>query len=82
MFRYSQAMGYDITAADNNAADKFSDVSLVAAWAADAVNWVLEKKVIGGNADGTLNPEGTATRGQVAQIIMNFVNNAGKKSPN
>lgn len=78
MYRYAKAMGYGITAADSAAANKFSDASRVAAWAADAVNWVLDKKVIGGNADGTLNPEGTATRAQVAQIIMNFVNNVGK----
>ncbi len=78
MFRYSKAMGYDMTVADNAATDKFSDASRVAPWANDAVNWVLGKKVIGGNADGTLNPGGTATRAQVAQIIMNFVNNAGK----
>jgi hypothetical protein len=78
MYHYTKTMGYDITAADSAAADKFSDASRVAAWAADAVNWVLEKKIIGGNADGTLNPEGTATRAQVAQIIMNFVNNVAK----
>ncbi|OPX86449.1 MAG: Endo-1,4-beta-xylanase A precursor [Pelotomaculum sp. PtaB.Bin104] len=78
MFRYAKAMGFDISAAAGGAAGKFSDASLVATWAADAVNWVLEKKVIGGNADGTLNPEGTATRAQVAQIIMNFVINAKK----
>lgn len=78
MFRYAKAMGYDMRAADSGAAGKFSDASLVATWASEAVNWVLEKKVIGGNADGTLNPEGTATRSQVAQIIMNFVNNAKK----
>ena len=71
-------MGYDLTTADNAAADKFCDASRVAAWAADAVNWVLEKKIIDGYADGTLHPEGTATRAQVAQIIMNFVNNLGE----
>jgi len=78
MFRYSKAMGYDVTVSDNTATNKFSDASRVAPWAKEAMNWVLAKKVIGGNADGTLNPGGTATRAQVANIIMHFVNNVAK----
>ncbi|MEN6461557.1 MAG: S-layer homology domain-containing protein [Syntrophomonas sp.] len=78
MFSFSKPMGYDLNIADNAAMNKFNDASRVAVWAADAVNWVLSKKVMGGSNDGSLNPGGTATRAQVAQIIMNFVNNAGK----
>jgi len=78
LFRYSKALGYDVTVSDNAAINKFSDASRVAPWAEEAMNWVLAKKVIGGNADGTLNPGGTATRAQVANIMMHFVNSVAK----
>lgn len=40
----------------------------------NAVKWVTEKGIIGGNADGTLNPTGTATRAEVATMFTNYRN--------
>ena len=71
MYNFTKAMGYDITG--NVSLDKFSDSASVDSWAADAVKWAAGCGIVNGNTDGTLNPRGTATRAQVATIMMNYV---------
>ncbi len=39
------------------------------------VNWAKENGLISGMGDGTINPQGEATRAQVAAIIQRFVSN-------
>ena len=70
MYNFTKAMGYDVTGSAS--LDKFSDSASVDSWAADAVKWAVGSGVMSGNADGTLNPLGTATRAQVATIMMNY----------
>ncbi len=49
----------------------FADKDSVSSWAKGAMVWATENGIINGS-DGRLNPAGTATRAQVAQIIKNF----------
>lgn len=49
----------------------FTDASKVSAWAADAMAWAVGEGVLKGS-DNALNPTGTATRAETAQILMNF----------
>ncbi|MEQ2457540.1 S-layer homology domain-containing protein, partial [Flavonifractor hominis] len=51
----------------------FADASSVSAWAQDAMEWAVENGLISGMGDGTLNPQGEATRAQVAIIVTRFV---------
>lgn len=51
----------------------FSDADSVSGYAADAMTWAVENGLIGGMGDGTLNPQGPATRAQVATILARFV---------
>ena len=60
---------------DNLAA--FADVEDIAAWAKDFVNWAVASKLISGNAAGdavNMDPNGTATRQQVAVILNRYIN--------
>ena len=53
----------------------FPDASAVDAWAKDAVEWAVSVKLISGvgTARGPeLQPKGSATRAQIARVIMNF----------
>lgn len=45
----------------------------VSDWAAPAMRWAVGSGILRGDETGNLNPGGTATRGQVAQMLMNFV---------
>ena len=44
----------------------------VSAYAVDAIRWAVHEGLISGMENNTLAPQGTATRAQVAQILMNF----------
>ena len=53
----------------------FSDAALTSDYAQQAMIWAYAQGVISGNADGTLNPQGTATRAEIAQMLMNYCEN-------
>ena len=57
-------------AAGGMAVREFSDSASVSAWASDAVNWALASGVLTGMGDGTLAPQGHATRAQAAAMFM------------
>lgn len=50
----------------------YPDGASVSGWATQAMAWAVEQGLISG-MDGTLAPQATATRAQVAQILMRFV---------
>ncbi|MGN1349619.1 MAG: S-layer homology domain-containing protein, partial [Anaerovoracaceae bacterium] len=70
LYNYVQKLGYNVTGSAG--LDKFSDAESVSAWSKTALEWAVGCGIINGNADGTLNPQGNATRAQVATIMENF----------
>lgn len=48
---------------------EFDDSAMVADFAKDAMQWAVERGIIGGTGNNTLNPKGTATRAQVATMV-------------
>ena len=69
--RYAQAGGKDVSA-DGAAARGFADYASVSSWAADAVNWAVEAGLLSGKSGNRLDPAGTATRAELATILMRF----------
>lgn len=55
----------------------YADAASVSDWAAEAMAWCVEQGVISG-MDGGLNPQGIATRAQVATMLMQFIKNMEK----
>ncbi len=53
--------------------DAYGDSASASDWAVQAMAWAVENGLISGMDDGTLNPQGTATRAQVATILFRFV---------
>lgn len=51
----------------------YPDSAAVSGWAVDAMIWAVDAGIITGNGAGELNPQGTATRAEVATILMRFV---------
>ncbi len=51
----------------------FVDADSVSAYAADAMAWAVEQGLIGGVGDQRLNPQGSATRAQVAAILQRYI---------
>lgn len=73
LFRYEQVKGLENVTLEENL-NRFPDQNKISAYAIPALQWVVGQKIINGNADGTLDPTGTATRAQVAQIFTNLLN--------
>lgn len=73
LFRYEQVKGLENVTLEENL-NRFPDQNKISAYAIPALQWAVGQKIINGNADGTLNPTGTATRAQVAQIFTNLLN--------
>ena len=70
LYRYAKQKGYDISkSADLNG---FADANTVSAYATDAMRWAVANGLIQGS-NSKLNPKGTATRAQVATILMRFM---------
>ncbi|SHH97955.1 S-layer homology domain-containing protein [Sporobacter termitidis DSM 10068] len=67
--RYASYKKEDATPSGDVSA--FPDAADISAWAEDAMKWAVGQKLISGMGNGTLSPQGTATRAQVAQILRN-----------
>ena len=63
---------------DNAALDGFTDAASVSGYASGAMAWAVDAGLITGMGDGTLAPQGSATRAQTAVILMRFAKTAGK----
>ena len=69
--------GYDLTDVRETAFNKFADASKVQDWAKEGITWMSTTGLINGmgtkNGGPVLNPSGTATRAQAAQILMGYM---------
>ena len=75
LYNYAKYKGYDMTATTDLTA--FSDDEQVSDWAEYAMQWAVAEKLIQGS-NNALNPLGTASRAEVAQILANFGENVAK----
>ncbi len=76
LYNYVCYKGYDKTA--YTGLDKFSDASKTSDWAMGAMQWANAMELITGTSDTTIDPQGDATRAQVAAILMRFCENVVK----
>ena len=76
LYRYAQFKEYDMTAEDD--LTRFPDGDETAEWAETFVRWAVAEGLLNGGDDGTLDPAGTATRAEVAQIFMNYCEKIAK----
>lgn len=74
LYNYAHSKGYDVSARANLTA--FPDAASVSGWAEEALSWANAAGLINGTVrDGQtiLDPQGSASRAQVAMILMNYV---------
>lgn len=76
LHRYAKYNNYDIKA--NGSLSIFADAYKISPWAKDAMSWAVGHDVINGMGNSTIAPQGTATRAQVATVLMNFCENVAK----
>ncbi len=70
LYRYARYQGQDVSASADLSG--FADAGAVSGYAQPALAWASGSGLIVGTTDGTLDPQGTATRAQAATILMRF----------
>ena len=70
LYRYAKQKGYDVS--KSAALTGFSDADKVSGYAFDAMQWAVAEELLKGS-NGKLDPQGSATRAQVATILMRFM---------
>ena len=81
LYRYADYLGLDTDT--DFIPDKyydFPDYKTVSRYAANAMSWCVNKGIVNGS-NGKLNPQGTATRAEVATILMNAEGILNKNEP-
>lgn len=71
LYGYAQMRGYNTTQSGTSI-QEFTDYGSISAWALEAMDWAVNAGLLSGKGNGVLDPTGTATRAEVAQILMNF----------
>ena len=75
LYRYAEAAGYDVSAAADLSG--YPDAGKVQPYAQEAMSWAVAEGIVEG-MDGNLNPAGSATRAQIATILMRFCEGVAK----
>lgn len=70
LYRFAKLMGHSV--AGNGDLSPYSDSGEISSYAGEAMAWAVGSGILNGTADGTLNPNGTATRVQMAVILYRF----------
>ena len=76
IMRYATYKGIELV--QGASLDSFVDADKVQGWSKEAVAWAVAAGIISGNKQGdvyTLAPQASATRAQVASILMRFIEN-------
>ncbi|MGE4484350.1 MAG: S-layer homology domain-containing protein, partial [Oscillospiraceae bacterium] len=73
LYNYAQYKGYDVSAPAE--LDAFTDAGNTSDWAQASMKWAVANGLINGKGDGILDPTGTATRAEIAAMLMRFVDN-------
>ena len=70
LYRYAQHMEYDVSLVKG--LNDYTDSNQVSSYAVRAMQWAVANGIINGTSSTTLSPQGSATRSQVAVILMRF----------
>ena len=73
LYRFAGSQGIRVSASANLGG--YADGRAVASYAKDAFSWAVAKGIVGGDSNGRLNPEGTATRAHFAVLLCRYSSN-------
>ena len=70
-YRYADYKGYKLTVTGN--LDKFEDADKITDYAKMVMQWAVGNGLIKGKAETLLDPQGTATRAEIAAMLHRFI---------
>ncbi len=76
LYRYAEAKGSDVSGRAN--LSKFGDAQSISTWAAEALAWANAGGIVTGKPGDLLDPQGQATRAEVAAMLQRFLEGGAK----
>ena len=70
-YRYADYKGYDLTVKGN--LDTFKDADKITDYAKTAMQWAVGSGLVKGKSGNLLDPQGTATRAEIAAMLHRFI---------
>ncbi len=70
LYRYAEYKGYNTEITGD--VSSFADRDNISSYAVDALSWAVGKGLISGTGSNMISPKGSATRSQIAVIMMQF----------
>ena len=70
-YRYADYKGYDLTVKGD--LDKFKDADKITDYAKTAMQWAVGSGLVKGKSGNLLDPQGTATRAEIAAMLHRFM---------
>ncbi len=70
LHRYAKAIGKDVSVGENTNILSFKDSHQLSEYATEAIAWTCGSGVMNGNADGTFAPRNSATRAELATVLV------------
>ena len=70
-YRYADYKGYDLTVKGNP--DTFKDADKITDYAKTAMGWAVGSGLVKGKSGNLLDPQGTATRAEIAAMLHRFI---------
>lgn len=77
LYRYAQYKGYDVSVGEDTNILSYVDALNISEYAIPAIQWACGAGVMQGDG-AKLDPQGSATRAQVAAMLMRFIENVAK----
>ena len=71
LMNYAQYKGQDVSA--RATLDTYNDATAISSWANDVMSWAVAEGLLTGVTNDQLQPQGNATRAQVAAILQRFL---------
>ena len=73
LYRYAVKNGKDVSIGENTNILSYEDFNEISEYSIPAMQWACGEGVIQGRTESTLNPKDTASRAEIATIIMRFI---------
>ena len=72
LYRFALYKGADVHSDEDASLTGYSDAAAVSAFAVPAMQWAAGAGIVSGRTSETLNPQDTATRAEIATVIMRY----------
>ena len=76
LYRYAQYKKYDVSASASFSS--YVDAQSISSYAIPAIQWACGAGVVTGKTGSKLDPKGSATRAEVAAMLVRFCENIAK----